>query len=575
MVASEGALDAEAEARRREREAEREEAHREFFTQLPMDELTPEEVNLRQALLDALAESSSPGGVRLSLVAQREPVRQAKAALAMPKGVGLGHWIQTRLPGDVILATDPSTGELALRPIGAELIPEHQQPLFEEFFAQLPEGKRTVPEVALRDQLVTALQRLGGQARLSAVTKEREIQQARTAFLPKGAPLLTWIERRLSNEVRVSVDAAGAQTVELVEQHVQAPAVRKVPTPPGLPPPQNVLRTHRQQPQQALPIGSRQASGAPAVRPQLTEEERALRAEESRLAKELANQQFFSSLPLGSFTQQEEELRCAILEAWSSLTQAGTGPVIRLSVICQQDTVRAAKAQLLPEGVSVASWVETRLSTEVELSKDAQGQHMLEVIQEAPTEADLQLDFAPAVQGLEPTATEGDRPRRPTEERDARMAEFFKGPLSPEEHGLRVTLIAAIKNRVAAVDNSTTAMRLSDLLNADPALGAAWQRAKTAWRAVEPPLEASLARWVELRLSEEVRLTREPYVQLARHKQERRSTATRKRAVGEAPAPMPPLKAPRSKALALQAPVVGAAVRRPSSIRPPVLGARP
>jgi hypothetical protein len=102
------------------------------------------------------------------------------------------------------------------------------------------------------------------------------------------------------------------------------------------------------------------------------------------------------------------------------------------------------------------------------------------------------------------------------DEREARMVEFFVGPLSSEERVLRDVLCDACA-RYGGV-----AARLTPFLSSDPKVGNAWKDCKSLWMQLNPPVEASFVRWVELRMLQEVRISREPYIRLTREEMDRR-----------------------------------------------------
>ncbi|CAE7238504.1 PFK5 [Symbiodinium sp. CCMP2592] len=109
-----------------------------------------------------------------------------------------------------------------------------------------------------------------------------------------------------------------------------------------------------------------------------------------------------------------------------------------------------------------------------------------------------------------------------TSQDEERLKQFFQGPLRPEEKDLeRACVDAIIKSTLSASTSFTssgcsTPMNLSSVLNADKVFKEAWRRCKSKWSALEPPegpLEVTLTRWVEERVTDVI-VSREPTVSL-------------------------------------------------------------
>jgi len=486
---------------------EREAGSAEFFAGLPVGELTPEESHLRDVLLAAVGEI---GSARLSIVAQREEVRQAKTALGLPKGT-MTQWVGLRISEDLVLITDTSVTEPLLCVAGQEHEAAAAQTgdPFEDFYSALPEGDFTEGEGELRVQVLEALERNGGSGRLAAISRgdgSRELQLARQAVLPKGAPLLEWIERRMGGEVRVN-GSNGTKILEVIN---------------------NSSKGSKKGASKGGKKGASASIGKANAPPeQMPDEEFA--AEDAKLAREAKTEEFINSLPQDALTPEEQALRQAII---ASLQEKGGGPA-RFSVVCQSAAVSQAKQACLPPGIPTGAWVAGRIGAEVILDGNGGGGHVMASlgVLETPVQArggDSYVDNYVA-SGL-----------KPSEERDARMAAYFTGPFQPIEEALKRALTEA------CIRNDGAAQRLSDILNNDADTAAAWKRAKSAWLVMNPPLEATFAKWVELRLSDEVRVTREPYVQLTRQSLERLGMGNKRRG-GQDATNERPAKAARSE----------------------------
>lgn len=504
--------------------AAREAVCAEYFASLPTDSFTEEEEDLRAALQVVLSET---GNVRLSIAAQRDEVRAAKQNLNMPQGVGLGQWLTQRAGDDFALVTDPNVGEKLLCMAGSEHQVETGDDALEDFFASLPDDTFTQDEAVLREQVLLTLRRLGGRARFSMLTRgqqSQDVQRARHALLPKGAPLKSWIVRRLDSEVSVEAEEQGGYSAFLLPAGRSAAASLQR----GITSGANAPSWTPQPQQPRLP--------PPGHKDFLSEEDREASREQAKADKLARTQEFFDTLPRDALVHEEQVLRKALLlsiEKHSEQTQFGVQA--RLSRVCQVPEVRDAKVALLPDEVTVASWIESRIGGEIVLSKDNFGQ----VVCERATDAEAPAKVAAVLdQGVGPVLKQ---------EREARMEEYFQGHpnLSVLERILKDSLLEAVAKR-----HDEAPVRLSHVLNTDPVVQNAWKSAKAAWLQMSPPLEVSFARWGELRMREEVKITREPYVQLSRQEQERRGLQRAPKRGAEAmgptaPAPQPPAKMSR------------------------------
>eukprot|EP00429_Kryptoperidinium_foliaceum_P100644 CAMPEP_0176258292 /NCGR_PEP_ID=MMETSP0121_2-20121125/38483_1 /TAXON_ID=160619 /ORGANISM="Kryptoperidinium foliaceum, Strain CCMP 1326" /LENGTH=536 /DNA_ID=CAMNT_0017598149 /DNA_START=71 /DNA_END=1681 /DNA_ORIENTATION=- len=481
-----------------EDQEDRETRRAQYFADLPVSLTDAEEV-LRGALLEVAARL---GNTRLSLVAQDPAVKEAKAGLDMPKGVGLATWIQQRIPEDFSLITESTNGgEPTLVAAGMEgTITESAAPAegvnVDDFYASLPQDEFLEEELALREQIIAALRSCGGSQRLSQLTRgehAKDLQQARAALLPKGAPLLGWLERRLGTEVRVSQDMRGANVAELIGK--AAAGVKKG---KGAGKGAGAEKGKGGGKGSALALKGGAIGERKVFRPSTLggEEDDAAR-EEAKLAREARAQEFLDTLPGDRLTPEEQRFR----ELLISKLQA-QGRSTRLSIICQEDDVRAAKVALLPPEVNVGSWIEHRIGGEVVLSRDDVNNIV----------AGLTTAVAAPVRRAAHGSASGlpDQPIKViNEERDAAMADYFAtlGGLQPLEWKLRDLFVEAVRRAGGS-------SRIAGLLNGDMAMQAAWQDLKRKWLQMSPPLEATFAKWVELRLGDDVKFTREPFVQI-------------------------------------------------------------
>mmetsp|Transcript_54088 Transcript_54088/g.112293 ORF Transcript_54088/g.112293 Transcript_54088/m.112293 type:complete len:456 (-) Transcript_54088:20-1387(-) len=203
---------------------------------------------------------------------------------------------------------------------------------------------------------------------------------------------------------------------------------------------------------------------------------------------------FLSSLPPDDFTQEENTLREKLFEAWRDLTSSDQREV-SLLYLAEHPKVKRALG-FLPAKM-LRTWIEARLGAEMQLTEN--------------DDKELCCEFLNA-------------PGAPVDARaeDERLKQFFQGPLRPEEKDLeRACVDAIIKSTLSASTSFTssgcsTPMNLSSVLNADKVFKEAWRRCKSKWSALEPPegpLEVTLTRWVEMRVTDVI-VSREPTVSL-------------------------------------------------------------
>jgi len=524
----------------REREAHEKEQQREaYFDGLPDDEFTGAEEVMRARILDALSEAGLRS-VRFSLIGQQEPVKQAKAALNLPKNVTLGQWMERRMGGEITIAND-NKGELSVALAGAEAEGAPAEDLEEDYFNSLP-PRLTQAEDELRLQLVEALKREGGEAKLASILRpdsglrgpNKDFQTARgRCNMPKGMPLIRWIKRRLAEEVRVNEDSSKGAGAFL-----------------------ELLRHQRRREPPAL---SSTNSLPLVVNPAKERSE----AEDSE-----ATNSFISSLPEDSFTQEEARMRSAVMTAWHKKDPSGQGEPVRVSQILSDPAVRSAKESLLPPRVPLHAWIDARIGGELRVFLGRDKQYMIEAAHAGQAcdddsagpgddlagagDEDLAVDEH---EGIDDACLEHQEQekREPKAEKEALMVAAFSisVPWSQEEKAVRDSLLA-ILTRESQNERGGRAKKLGEVLNLDPACGEAWRALKASCKRKTPPFEPMLVRWVELRMPEDVRISREPYIQLSRERLDRLGLPVncRERAKEKSrphpPSVAPPAKVPRT-----------------------------
>jgi len=187
-----------------------------FFADLPEDELTDAEQDLRVAILDHLQERghSPPLLTDVCRTFQKDPVlSQTKAAL-LPSEVSLQVWINRRIGGEVEICRDGDGRQvMKLRGSGEEGDAGVAAPQMadgdakENFFANLPSDEFGDAECQLRDALMAFLQnwRRPQPPSLSVVKADREVARIAKEVVPPGCSvdLADWILRRIGGEVEV------------------------------------------------------------------------------------------------------------------------------------------------------------------------------------------------------------------------------------------------------------------------------------------------------------------------------------------------------------------------------------
>jgi len=89
-----------------------------FFAELPEDDFTETELELRNAVLDAVSASDKNSPMRVCILGQLPEV-MAKRRRALPELVSLSMWLEARMGKEVRLSTLPSQ-ELAIGLIGED-----------------------------------------------------------------------------------------------------------------------------------------------------------------------------------------------------------------------------------------------------------------------------------------------------------------------------------------------------------------------------------------------------------------------------------------------------------------------
>eukprot|EP00930_Biecheleria_cincta_P054404 TRINITY_DN4049_c0_g2_i2.p1 TRINITY_DN4049_c0_g2~~TRINITY_DN4049_c0_g2_i2.p1 ORF type:complete len:754 (+),score=115.45 TRINITY_DN4049_c0_g2_i2:124-2262(+) len=447
-----------------------------FFEGLPEDELTPEELALRQALIDFLENRKKTGPPNLSEAGMNEAVRKCRIAL-LPQKVSMKEWIvhrvgqefftqrlhdgqisfglsgnrngahgEARIPcrfwlrgscskgvecrffhdpalegqgsskygkkgdkgkGDKSKGSDAASSgkgkDSGRRGSEPERRPRDQEDgtvdtQRKTFFSSLPAGSLTGPELDLRQALIDALNDWKGPGSpcLAHVGSWGKIQSAKWALLPKGVSMKQWIDNRIGGEIKTwELEAANGIGIGAAKVFFGFPGDE--PAPGALVQGDAADRdsvcpfwqkgfckkgascrylhheqdSQQENSQQETEVCSYWRQGRCArgdgcrYRHPPEEEGADGKEKEARVRPD----DFFSSLPEDRLTHEEQRLRSgllAFLENWS-----GPGRPC-LADVGKDETVRSAKHNLLPKGVSIAKWISSRIGGEIK-TWDVQG----------------------------------------------------------------------------------------------------------------------------------------------------------------------------------------------------------
>eukprot|EP00419_Tripos_fusus_P030005 CAMPEP_0172726998 /NCGR_PEP_ID=MMETSP1074-20121228/91429_1 /TAXON_ID=2916 /ORGANISM="Ceratium fusus, Strain PA161109" /LENGTH=595 /DNA_ID=CAMNT_0013554111 /DNA_START=48 /DNA_END=1835 /DNA_ORIENTATION=+ len=335
-----------------------------FFNDLPANELLPEELALRHAVLKFIddwpaigASLGKPIGAvpLLSDLGQDPKVQSSRRFL--PSKANLKEWIDRRIGGEVETRMDEKGQfQLCIRGSVPQRVRQASQRVrgsgsdegadaAEEWIAKLPEDRHTDSEAELREAIIDYLQGKDGAVKLSDACKDQQIMDCRSAFLPPEVPLRLWIDRRIGGEVETRKDAVGKYMISM-----------KHPDDYGNEEDQDV----KEEWFCPDPPADSEASG---VRP-------------AEGDKEAQRKQFFADLPEDGLTPDEEQLHLALLEF---LQDWKPREPPTLSHAAGDPRVKKWKLKLLPKGtpVTFSDWINSRISDEIELADDPTGNGQL------------------------------------------------------------------------------------------------------------------------------------------------------------------------------------------------------
>lgn len=197
-----------------------------FFEKLSQNELTRDELALREALLDWVADvkTNRPDAIALLADAPRERQVSLARTKLLPPEVGLRTWIEKRIGGELEIVKDDK-GKVGIRM--RESLPAEKKK--EAFFESLPADGFAPEEEELREAILNFLTEWRGESTptLSHAGSDSMVRSCRQALL-KGTPvsLKEWIDRRIGGEVEMLMDPTGQWAMGL-RGHLDHNAVSK------------------------------------------------------------------------------------------------------------------------------------------------------------------------------------------------------------------------------------------------------------------------------------------------------------------------------------------------------------
>jgi hypothetical protein len=192
-----------------------------FFQPLPDDELSTQELALRQAILDYLeAHASDPSPPLLSDACKDRQVTKERAAL-LPPEVPLRLWLDRRVGGEVEVVRNEKTQLFVVQLRGSAPPKDNQskEDSKDKFFESLPDDSFTRDEERLREAILGFLDNWKDNKppTLSNAGSDPEIAKSRKLVLPAGTPvsLKEWIDRRMGGEIEMMPDSTGQVCIGL------------------------------------------------------------------------------------------------------------------------------------------------------------------------------------------------------------------------------------------------------------------------------------------------------------------------------------------------------------------------
>lgn len=373
-----------------------------FFKSLPNNELLPQELALRQALLDFVQ-------------------------LRTPQTFPLSEWIDRRVGGEFQTRKNES-GQLEVYKRGSNPPPPEPAraagPEKEVFFASLDPNGFSKEEEALRDMIFEFLAKWKHRdlANLANLNSDPEIKR-RCGFLPGRVSLKEWVEQRIGAEVQFKSDNKSADVIHLspaARPFVTAKYAELSKSVGGAAPPAPTRPGAAAPPAQTPPPPGRQAGPKP-----------------------VSKDAFFSGLPKNELSAGELGLRNAVMELldnWAKRKGPNVCPVI--GDVNSDAKTRKIMQGFLPPSVNLDEWIDRRIGGEIEVRKRNGRVEVLKRGAGGPAgPADKKEDKAAQVDSEEFLDT------LPSDEHSPEEAELRQAILDYlEGHGAPVALVDASKD---------------------------------------------------------------------------------------------------------------------------------
>lgn len=337
-----------------------------FFAGLPQDDFLAEEGDLRDAIFEFLATWEPLELASLQQMGAHPAVQRCRAAF-LPRDVPLKDWIERRIGAELVMRKNAAgqtvvdvTPEargfvkerhdrlLAERGGRADAAPldtaakaaaqEAKTAAKEAFFASLPADELLPGEADLRQAVLSFISgwRKGGSPTISDLAADAPTVQARTALMPSGVRLRTWIERRIGGEVELVKSPTGGDPLVVLR---------------GAAPPVN-----------EAPAAAKRTKHA------------AMEAKSGGGAAEA----FFETLPEGEFTREEDDLRVALIDYLENAESPLLSDVSR--AFMREPGLADFRSALLPQDVPFQMWLNRRLWNTVQIYKDPEGNLSLRLV---------------------------------------------------------------------------------------------------------------------------------------------------------------------------------------------------
>lgn len=189
-----------------------------FLASLPADELTPEESDLRGAILDWVHGGRPDVPLLLGDAAKDRRITTTKTA-ALPQEVPIRMWIDHRIGGEIETSKDEK-GRTIIQLRGRSMVGAGElRDQKEAFFESLPQDGFTAEEEDLRAALLEFLANWRGEESptLSHAGGDDAVRRGRAAVLKRGTPvsLKEWVDRRIGGEVETVLDGTGQWAIGL------------------------------------------------------------------------------------------------------------------------------------------------------------------------------------------------------------------------------------------------------------------------------------------------------------------------------------------------------------------------